>query len=176
MILTDYYRFEKIALKSKMRMDCTVSTRSYEPLEEKRMDKASPETATKDAIHVGDLTLYYGQRPAKFQGDPKRKTDNSLTVKSKNLSSVYVPDIESNIAYGDVHGTTDAIILVFRDFNVVDGKVQAGAVIELFIARGKGSEKFNLYTTFVDGVLDSEADSLREQAERMAHTPNDKPL
>ena len=33
MILTDYYRFEKLSgQRSKMRIDCTASTRSYGPL------------------------------------------------------------------------------------------------------------------------------------------------
>lgn len=34
MILTDYYRFEKLSnQKSKLRIDCTASTVSYDPLE-----------------------------------------------------------------------------------------------------------------------------------------------
>ena len=48
MILTDYYRFEKLPnLKSKLRIDCTASTGSYDPLEALRNK-------------VGDLFLYIG--------------------------------------------------------------------------------------------------------------------
>ncbi len=48
MILTDYYRFEKRpGQNSKMRMDCTASTQSYNPFEALRNKK-------------GELFVYVG--------------------------------------------------------------------------------------------------------------------
>lgn len=44
MILTDYYCFERLASKSKTRLDCTASTMSYPEFEEKRCTK--PQRAT----------------------------------------------------------------------------------------------------------------------------------
>ena len=44
MILTDYYRFERIKFKSKTRLDCVSSTKTYPQFEEKRADKYTKET------------------------------------------------------------------------------------------------------------------------------------
>lgn len=39
MILTDYYKFERVAKIAKHRMDCTASTESYPEFENKRAIK-----------------------------------------------------------------------------------------------------------------------------------------
>lgn len=164
MILTDYYRFEKIALKSKMRLDCVASTGSYPELEEKRATKATKESNTRDATNVGNLVIYFGDVPERFGGNVHRKADKAISVKSQNLSSVYVPDPESGFAYGDFRGTKDALLFCFKDLSVIDGAVQAGGVIEVFIARGKSKDRVPLYNVLCDGGLDEEMEALRQQA------------
>ena len=105
MILTDLYRFEKKAgTISKLRIDCTASTRSYEPLENKRATKGLRHTDKRDGCNVGDLFCYFGDVPEQFGGDAKRIADRALT-KTKNISSIYVPDPCSGLAYGDMKGT-----------------------------------------------------------------------
>ncbi len=62
-ILTDYYCFQKIAAKSKTRLDCIASTGSYPELEEKRVSKANKATEKRDATKLGSLICYYGDVP-----------------------------------------------------------------------------------------------------------------
>ena len=164
MILTDYYRFEKVATKAKMRLDCTASTESYPMFEQSRATKPRKESERFDATAVGDLVVYFGDVPNTFGGDVHRKADKSLTMKSSNLSSIFVPDPALNLAYGDVRGTSDAILLVFEGFDVVNGKPQQGAILEIFIARGKSKDRVPLYNLLSDGELDEEMNLLREQA------------
>ena len=68
MILTDYYRFEKLSgQKSKMRMDCTASTNSYDEFECRRAIRATKASIKRDATNVGDLVIYYGDRPENME-------------------------------------------------------------------------------------------------------------
>lgn len=164
MILTDYYRFERVATKAKMRLDCMASTESYPEFEEKRATKPQRATEKRDVTNVGDLIVYFGTVPDNFGGDVHRKADKSLTMKGKNLSSIYVPDPSSCFAYGDVRGTSDAMLLVFHGFEVVNGVVQQGASVEVFIARGKSKDRVPLYNLLSDGELDEEMSLLRERA------------
>ena len=164
MILTDYYRFERVATKAKMRLDCTGSTESYPEFEEKRATKPQRATEKRDVTNVGDLVVYFGDVPGNFGGEVHRKADKSLTMKGKNLSSIYVPDPGSCFAYGDVRGTADAMLLVFNGFEVINGVVQPGASVEVFIARGKSKDRVPLYNLLSDGELDEEMNLLRQQA------------
>lgn len=163
-ILTDYYRFERVAIKAKLRLDCTYSTESYQELEEKRATKATKATEKRDATNVGDLVIYFGDVPDNFGGNVQRKADKSITIKGKNLSSVYVPDLQSGFGYGDFRGTEDALLFVFSNLCVVDGKIQAGAVIEVYIARGEAKNRVPLYCLLSDGELDEEMEALRRRA------------
>ena len=164
MILTDYYLFERVATKAKTRLDCTASTKSYPTFEENRATRANQATEKRDAISEGDLIIYYNDLPKTFNGEAQRKADKSLTIKGKNLSSVFVPDPASNLAYGDINGTGDAVMLVFHDFTVTNGVVQQGAAVELFIARGKEHEQMAVYNLLSDGELDEEMNLLRNRA------------
>lgn len=164
MILTDLYRFEKKAgTISKLRIDCTASTRSYEPLENKRATKGLRHTGKRDGCNVGDLFCYFGDVPEQFGGDAKRKADRALT-KTKNISSIYVPDPCSGLAYGDMKGTADALLFVMQDAEVTDGRLNDGAVIEIFVARGLARNRVALYNELADGLLDDEIAALRERA------------
>ena len=105
MILTDYYKFERTATKSKQRMDCTASTMSYSEFEDKRATRETKETEKRDATLLRSLVVYFGDVPEAFGGSVHRKADKSITIKGKNLSSIYVPDPNTSFGYGDVRGT-----------------------------------------------------------------------
>lgn len=164
MILTDYYCFERVAQKSKSRMDCTVSTFSYPEFEEKRSTKAYRQTENRDGMEVGSLVMYYGRVSDNFKEEAQRKAGMSITMKGKNLSSVFVPDPTSPYGYGDVSGTSDAILFILNDVNVVDGAILSGAKIEVFIARGKSKDRVPIYNLLSDGELDEEMEALRNKA------------
>ena len=163
-ILTDYYLFERIATKSKSRMDCTASTGSYPDFEEKRATKANKATEKRDATELGSLIVYYADVPEVFGGDIHRKADKAITIKGKNLSSVYVPDPSGNFGYGDVRGTADALLFVFDNLEIVNGTISAGAKMEVFIARGKSKDRVPLFNLLSDGELDEEMSELRAKA------------
>lgn len=164
MILNDYYCFERLASLSKTRLDCTASTKSYPEFEEKRCTKPQRATEKRDATNVGDLVIYYGDVHKNIKVDVHRKADKSLTIKGKNLSSIYVPDPSTNFAFGDVRGTADAMLLVFSNFKVINGVVQHGGKLEVFIARGKSKDCKALYNLLCDGELDEELERLRALA------------
>ena len=162
-ILTDCYRFEKVAFKSKTRLDCTASTGSYPEFEDKRATRPTKGTDKRDATNIGDLVLYLGDVPEQFGGNAQRKADKSLTIKGKNLSSIFVPDLTNSFAYGDVRGTTDALLFVFDNLVIVDGCIISGG-LDVFVARGKSRDRVSLYNLLCDGELDEEISSLREKA------------
>ena len=56
-------------------------------------------------------------------------------------------------------------MFVFKDLNTIDGRIQEGGVIEVFVARGKSKDRVPLYNMLSDGELDEEMEALREQAE-----------
>jgi hypothetical protein len=175
MIITDYYRFEKLPNQhSKLRLDCLQSTKSYNSFEEKRATKVQRETEHRDAIDMGNLIIYYGDVPDRFGGDVKRKASKSISIKGNNLSSVYVPDVSNNFGYGDMRGTTDALLFAFDNFDVIDGKIQEGATLEIFICRGMRENHSQLYNLLCDGELDDEIATIRKQAvnERVTITNN----
>lgn len=142
MILTDYYHFGKLPeQKSKMRMDCISSTKGY-PVFEALRNKA------------GSLFVYFGDVPASFGGDIKRRADKAIT-KTTNISSVFVPDVEKLLGFGDVKSTQDAILIVFN-CNY--------SQMEIFVARGQKNNCRQLYSLLADGELDTEIASLKKQA------------
>ena len=163
-ILTDCYIFKKIATKSKTRLDCVASTESYPEFEEKRSTRQTRETEKRDGLAIGDLIVYFGDVPEVFGGSVHRKADKSLTIKGKNLSSIFVPDPSNNYAYGDVRGTADALIFVFRGFDLVNGEIKKGASLQVFVARGKSKDRIPLYNLLCDGALDDEMQDLRDKA------------
>ena len=164
MILTDYYCFERVATKSKSRMDCTASTMSYPEFEAMRSTKANKATEKRDATNVGDLVVYFGDVPQAFGGSVHRKADKAITIKGKNLSSVFVPDPHNNFGYGDVRNTADALLFIFDGVEMVDGSISQGAAIEVFVARGQSKNRVPLYNLLCDGELEEELSELRAKA------------
>ena len=142
MILTDYYKFEKLpGTKSKHRVDCTASTRSYPEFETLRNKTA-------------ELFVYIGDVPDRFGGNIRRKADKAIT-KVKNISSIYVPDATAGLAYGDIRGTQDAVLIVNN---------AKYTVVEVFIARGYRNNRLNLWQNLSDGAYDEEMADLRKRA------------
>jgi len=142
MILTDYYKFVHLPdCKSPTRMDCTASTQNYpefENLRNKRME----------------LFIHFGNVPDNFIVDVKRKADKAIT-KGKNISSVFIPDVTLPFAFGDVKGTTDAILIVFNvDYTT----------LEIFVARGQKNNRLNLWQMLSGGEFDSEISKLKMAA------------
>jgi hypothetical protein len=142
-------------------MDCTASTESYPEFEDKRATRETRGTEKRDATLLGSLVIYFGDVPEAFGDSVHRKADKSITIKGKNLSSVFVPDPNTNFGYGDVRGTADAILLVFDGVQVVNGVIQSGGIIEVFVARGKSKDRIPLYNLLTDGELDEEMNQLR---------------
>lgn len=150
MILTDYYRFEKLeGQKSKMRIDCTASTQGYDQLEAMR-NKA------------GILSLYIGDNTYTKAGQ-ERKADLALS-KTAHISSIYTPDINIPFWYGDFNKTADAALFTCTDVRFVNGGIQPGSVIEIFIARGQRQNRTSLYNMLCDGELSDEVEALRKRA------------
>lgn len=148
MILTDYYKFERLAAtKSKTRLDCTASSESYNPFERLKSKK-------------GELFVYVGDNTHTAAGQ-KGKSDLAITH-TKHISSVYRPDIESGLGWGDFKGTNDGLLFIFTDFGIIDGQVTDGAKVEVFVARGERSDRQGLYQLFVDGELDEDIERLRQ--------------
>ena len=149
MILTDLYRFEKLPNQgSKQRIDCVASTASYNQLEVLR-NKA------------GELFLYIGDNTYTKAGK-QRKSDLTLS-KTTHISSMYCPDLKSPYLYGDMKGTTDAFLFILQNVKLINGRVQNGAIIELFVARGQKNNRTQLYNTLCDGELNEEMEALRKQ-------------
>jgi hypothetical protein len=73
-----------------------------------------------------------------------------------------------------MRGTTDALLFAFDNFDVIDGKIQEGATLEIFICRGMRENHSQLYNLLCDGELDDEIATIRKQAvnERVTITNN----
>lgn len=149
MILTDYYRFEKKpGGKSKLRIDCTASTGSYNPLEALR-NKA------------GELFVYVCENYT----DKGRRGKSSLALsKGSHITSLCTTDVTLPLWYGDYIGTADALLMMHREFTMPGGRVADGAVIEVFVARGYSHSILNLFAEFADGAYNDEMVELRQRA------------
>ena len=158
MILTDYYKGEKLT-DSKSRYDITSSTQEYDLFESLLINKR--------IFNIGGLSFNCGQRPDKWGG---KKTDMAITKGSQNITSVKRPNLENNVAYGDINGTNDGCIMVFNP----DYKTAGIHTIEIFIARGLRNDTDCLWELFTDGELQLEILILRESSVTIFVTNSDK--
>lgn len=147
MILTDYYRMERLPnfIKNRTpRFDCTASTGGY-PLFE---DIASRSRAKR-------FFCYYNGLPNSFSLSAKNNAEMAIT-NAKNISSVFIPVLNKNwLGYGDVKGTHDALLFVFsNDYSIM----------EIFIARGYKNNRKRLFDILYDNELCDELHQLRERA------------
>ena len=76
---------------------------------------------------------------------------------------MYNPDLNLPYWYGDMKGTTDAFLFVHKNTEFINGEIQAGAVIELFVARGQRNNRNQLYNILADDGFDDEMNHLRKQ-------------
>lgn len=142
MILTGYYRFEKLQdIKSKTRIDCTASTGNNSKLESMRNKKG--------ALFIHILKNTYT--------NPGETNQSDLTLSKKDhISSLYCPVLKFPCYYGDLHRTTDAIIVVLMNFRMINGVVQTGSVVEVYVAKEQRHNSKLLYNNFVNGSLNEE--------------------
>ena len=147
---TDYYRGELLT-DAVSRFDITHSTGSYEPFENLLINKRK--------CNVGGLSVNYVDRPDRWSGNDARRAEKALTKGNVNVSSVFVPNLKEHlIGYGDVNGTTDALIILFN---------ASYSVIEIFIARGYAHDIQALYTYVREGEYSNEFEALRSIAKDM---------
>lgn len=139
MIITDYYKFVHHN-GTKYRFDCEVSTQSYNPFETLRNKK-------------GENVVYIVENTHTKAGQ-KGKTDLAITHNSKHISSIFRPDVETNLGWGDVN--QDALLFRFTDFKLSKDGFVEDATIEIFVARGYKTDRQNLYAMFADGELNDE--------------------
>lgn len=172
-ILTDYYKFEKLPEQhSKQRIDCTASTKSYSHIEALRATRQLKHTDKREGCNIGDLFLYIGDNTYTKAGT-EGKADLALS-KTKHISSIFTLEPTSQYWYGDFHGTTDALLFIHNNIEFVDGAIQSGAIIEIFVVRGYRRNKAQLYNLLQNGELDSEIKKLRNQSvtERLIQSNN----
>ena len=146
-LITDYYKFERLKnQKSKNRLDCIASSNTY------------PDFDDKPFIYIGASDHIKTSR--------QRKADLSVTNgRGKHVSSIYKPDTELNLAYGDMRGTTDLLLFVFGNFSMsANGTITDGATVEVFICRGKKNDKNAFFNLFADGELNNEMSQMRTAA------------
>lgn len=160
MYLTDYYRFEHLAGTAKTRLDCTTSTGGYNEFEIGRCRKATKSTKP------GDLIIYCTdvQKNGNFNSDAKRKADKSLTLGSKNITSIYTFDPDPQTGFGDFKNTQDALLFVFTGFSKLGIADVAGSIIEIYVARGLRNNARLLYNLLEDGRLEDEMRELKKRA------------
>jgi len=148
MILTDYYKGQKLT-DAQSRFDITASTGEYDLFERLLINKQK--------FNIGGLSFNFGQRPDRWKG---KKTDMAITKGSQNITSVKRPNLENNIAYGDINGSNDGCIIAFNP----EYKETGITTIEIFIARGLRNDTDGLWQLFTDGELKSDIEALREKA------------
>ena len=150
MILTDYYKFVKFSgQKSKMRVDCVTSTRSYNDLERFRNRK-------------GELKIYVGRNTYTAAGN-EGKSDLSISC-NEHISSIYIPNLKEPYGFGDARGTRDALLFAAKGVSFVNGGIVEGAELEVFVARGQSGNSRGLYECLLDGGLNEEMAALRQKA------------
>ena len=147
MILTDYYKFVHHS-GTKSRFDCVVSTQSYDPFEDLKNKQ-------------NKLFVYIGENTHTKAGQ-KGKADLAIS-KSIHISSIYRPDVETNLGWGDVY--QDALLFRFTDFKLSKDGFVEDATIEIFVARGYRTDRQNLYAMFADGELDEEIQMIVEKSQ-----------
>ena len=172
MTLVAYYLFKKLPnQKGGTRMDCIASTGNYTEFEEKRATKPYKGNAKADPYNVNNLKINITQVPPNYPDEVRKTADRIVNMQNKPLSTIYKPDPTGNFGYGDVQGTTDALLFVTK-FETVGSRVQDGGTLEVFIARGMSKDKISLYNVFADGCLLDEMDELRERAKPEAAVQN----
>lgn len=158
MILDEYFHFERLGdAKSKYRLDLTAWTCEETPL-------FMPN-------RKGQSWFYINTKPP-IKSTLAKQPAFSLTSRAKwqppqapkptqHITSVYLPEIEQpEFGYGNVHGTTDALLLI-----VGENRTR----IELFLARGGKDVELTICNRALehDRELLARMDFLRKRASRI---------
>lgn len=150
MIFTDYYKGQRMT-DAESRYDITKSTESYELFETLLINKRK--------FNVGGLSFNYVHRPSNFGGNNERKGEKAITKGNSNISTVFCPALPNHdYGYGDINGTQDALILIFRD---------EYQTLEIFVARGYKNDVQNLFSECLAGSFDRELNILRHQSKNV---------
>lgn len=163
-IFSECYIFVKTAKKAKTRLDCIACTGGYAGFETLRATKQQRETPNRDALNIGDLICYINKRPEHFRDTMGTPSVIMTRRGGTNLSTIYVPDIRRGIGYGDFVNTKDAIIFNLRDISMKNGRIGPNAMIEVYIARGKGIYAPDLCSRVMQGQFHTELVALRQKA------------
>lgn len=162
MILTGYYKFlHKEGTKAGTRLDCIASTKDYHVFEEGRTKREIKECARYTYTPKGAVILYLCGKPTRYK---EKDISKYISFKGDNLSGVFPLGGESGFAYGDVNGTTDALIFILNNCNTINGQLVEGATLEIFVARGMSGRAKEICKALAGGRLDEEADALRAKA------------
>ena len=148
MILTDYYRGEKLT-DAKSRFDITASTGEYDFFESLLSNKRK--------FNVGGLSFNFVPQPETHGG---KRVDYILCKGSHSITKVFRPNLENNLAYGDINGSNDGCVIIFNP----DYKETGITAIEILIARGLRNDTNSLWDLVTDGDLMEEVEALRKQA------------
>lgn len=142
MIFDSYYSFIKSEGRSKTRYDVESCTKDYELFESLRNPK-------------GELFLYFSDIPPHFKGEAHRRADKCLIAKGRNISSIYLIDLESLSGYGDVRGSSDGFIIAFS---------KEQKKFDVFISKGRKNHTNALYNAFSDEEFKVEIAALKLKA------------
>lgn len=166
MIITDFYRFEKVGMVTKSRLDCVASTHNYQKLELARAIKAQRQTEHREQTEVGDLWINWTKPEDFVDSSRKRIADRSIGNRLGHVSSLYKLTEQDGVslAYGDVWGTNDVILFLYQ-VPEVSGRVQHEAWVEVYIIRGRANEQATIAQLFADGEFDDEIEQIKAQAQ-----------
>lgn len=139
MTFTDTYLFKHIS-KSATRLDVVSSTMSNDAFEQPITNKK------------GEQFLYFcGDTHSKG----KAKADYAITHGSYHMTGVFTIPGE-RYGYGNIKGTNDALIFDLRNLTIIDGKIEDGAEMIIYIARGMARDARQLCQLVNSGEFDGE--------------------
>lgn len=166
MIFTDYYRFEKTAVKAKNRLDCTCSTHSYNTLERLACRGPQRPTEKRDGKQAGDITLnLFTAVPMNYSRHAQIKAWKVLKTNAEPLTSIYkARGGLTPFAYGDFRGSCDGILFYIYNYTETGNSVDRGTVVEMFIARGCKHNITSICKLAEEGDFDEELQLLRAKA------------
>ncbi|MBL1320242.1 MAG: hypothetical protein COA63_004175 [Methylophaga sp.] len=149
--ITAYYQLEKLPeatktqfnIKSKARLDCVAH---FNLLDEQPLSQF---------ISKKKQMYFYCSAPENYIiANAKRISDLGLTHGSKNLSSIYIPNIDHpEYGYGDFANDC----LLFKLNNDL-------SAIDVFIIKNGKTLKRQYFQLFIDGELDDEIEAIKQQA------------
>ncbi len=149
--ITAYYQLQKLPadikkewkIKSSARLDCT---RHFNLLDDKPLNQF--------VNRKGQMYFYCSAPENYVTAKAKRISDIGLTHGSKNLSSIFIPNLEySEYGYGD-YGNDCLLFKLSNDLSSID----------MFLIKNGKHLKKQYFQQFIDGELDEEIEQIKQQA------------